>query len=73
MMTRGEHLAAAKDRALEYVAQGDLPSAYASLMSDLSKHPELRDHSGIQLAGMLMLGGHLSTAHQMRTFIEGFH
>lgn len=36
-MTRGEHLAWCKDRALAYVERGDLVSAVASLISDLGK------------------------------------
>jgi hypothetical protein len=39
-MTRAEHLAWAKQRALEYVDAGDLPNAVASMTSDLSKHEE---------------------------------
>ena len=41
-MTREEHLAWARERALEYVDRGDLPSAVASLISDLGKHEETR-------------------------------
>jgi hypothetical protein len=39
-MTREEHLAWVRERALEYVALGDLKSAIASLISDLGKHEE---------------------------------
>jgi hypothetical protein len=41
-MTREEHLAWAKERALEYVVQGDTTMAIASMTSDLLKHDELR-------------------------------
>lgn len=37
-MTRSEHFAWAKQRALEYVDAGDLRSAVASMGSDLQKH-----------------------------------
>lgn len=37
-MTRSEHLAWAKQRALEYVDAGDLRSAVALMGSDLQKH-----------------------------------
>lgn len=39
-MTRAEHMAWAKQRALEYVERGELSSAIASMISDLGKHPE---------------------------------
>ena len=41
-MTREEHLAWARERALDYVDRGDLKSAIASLISDLLKHEETR-------------------------------
>lgn len=71
--TRAEHLAWCKRRALEYVDAGDLNQAFASMGSDLGKHPETRDHSGIMLGTMMLLGGHLSTRQDMRKFIEGFN
>lgn len=37
-MTREQHLAWAKQRALEYVDAGEVDQAFASLMSDLNKH-----------------------------------
>lgn len=72
-MTRAEHLAWAKQRALEYVERGDLNSAAASMGSDLGKHDELRDHSGIQLMVMLLMSGNLADRSEMRKFIEGFN
>ncbi len=72
-MTRAEHLAWCKERALEYVDQGDLTNAYASMASDLTKHPETEKHAAIELGMMLMIGGHLSTQAEMRKFIEGFN
>lgn len=71
--TRDEHLAWCKRRALEYVDVGDLAQAFASMGSDLEKHPETARHSGIQLGMMLLMGGRLDTAAQMRKFIEGFN
>ena len=70
---RAEHLAWCKQRALQYVDAGDLPQAFASLGSDLQKHPETENHSGIQFGAMLLLGGHLDTPEKMRRFIEGFN
>lgn len=71
-MTRSEHLDWCKQRALEYVDRGDLPNAFASMMRDLSKHPETANHIGIELGMVAMMGGDLGTADAMRTFIEGF-
>lgn len=73
VMTRAEHLAWAKERALEYVDHGDLVSASASMGSDLSKHPELADHAGIKLMMLHMMAGLLNTPADMRHFIEGFN
>ena len=72
-MTRQEHLDWCKKRALEYVDRGKLQDAYASMASDLRKHPETEEHAGISLGLMMMMGGHLSTADKMRTFIAGFN
>ena len=44
-MTRDEHLAWVRERALEYLEAGDPHSAIASLISDLGKHEETRSLS----------------------------
>jgi hypothetical protein len=72
-VTREKHLAWCKQRALEYVDNGDIQQAYTSMASDLNKHPETEGHTGIQLGMMLMMSGHLSTDDEMREFIEGFN
>lgn len=72
-MTRAEHLQWCKNRALEYVRQGDLEQAFTSMASDMNKHPETQGHSAIQLGMILLMGGHLNTAYEMRKFIEGFN
>lgn len=72
-MTRAEHLAWCKKRALEYCDAGDVNQAFASMASDLSKHPETEKHSGSELGAMMLFGGHLNTPEQMRRFIEGFN
>ena len=69
-MTRAEHLAWAKERALEYVDAGELGSAHASLTSDLRKHPELRDHPAPELWMLGALAGGMDTAGEVRRFIE---
>lgn len=72
-MNRSEHLEWCKKRALEYVDAGDVTNAYASMGSDLNKHPETEGHPAIQLGMMLMMAGHLSSAAEMRKFIDGFN
>lgn len=72
-MTRAEHLAWCKQRALEYADQGDVQGAFASMSSDLQKHAGTANHIGIQLGMMQLMGGMLSMPDQMRHFIEGFN
>jgi hypothetical protein len=62
-----------KKRALAYIEEGDLTQAYASMTSDLGKHPDTANHTGIVLGMMLMLSGKLNTPEEMRNFIEGFN
>lgn len=71
-MTRTEHLDWCKSRALEYVNSGDLKNAWASMCSDLNKHPETEGHISIQLGMMLVMTNELSTKLKMQEFIEGF-
>ncbi len=52
-MTRDEHLASCKRRALEYVDAGDLTHAVASMASDLKTHP---DTDNPALNGLAMIG-----------------
>lgn len=73
MSTRAEHLAWCKERALVYVDHGDLHQAFASMASDLSKHPETEKHGAIELGMMMLMGGFLDTPQEMRKFIEGFN
>jgi len=72
-MTRHEHLRWCKERALEYVDCGDVDHAFASMASDLSKHPETQGHSAIKLGMMLIMNGNLNTVDEMRKFIDGFN
>lgn len=62
-----------QQRALEYVEDGNLLSAMASLVSDMSKHEETREHPALELMVMLKMSGHLRTADEVRRFIEGFN
>ncbi len=51
--SRAEHLQWCKDRANMYLP-GKPQEAFASMMSDLSRHPELESHCGIEMGTMLM-------------------
>ncbi len=74
-MNRKEHLQWAKDRAIRQLEYDpSKPShAYASMVSDLRKHPELENHIAIELGMTLMVGNHLGTMEQMKAFILGFN
>lgn len=71
---RAEHLAWCKQRALEYVDQGDLTSALASFGSDMGKH---EGTTGPAVATLIATEGMrcviTGDAHAMRRFIEGFN
>lgn len=70
-MTRTEHLAWAKERALEYVASGEMIDAIASMLSDLGKHPETQESRAWGV--VLMLGLNNRDPEAVRRFIEGFN
>ena len=72
-MNRQEHLQWCKDRALKYVDNGDLRNAFASMSSDMQKHPETENHSAIALGMRMMMAGRLNTPDEMRRFIKGFN
>lgn len=72
-ITRAQHLAWCKQRALAELESGNIEDAFASMASDLQKHPETQGHIGIQLGTMQLMGGRLSSPQQMRRFIEGFN
>ena len=69
-MTREEHLAWCKKRALEYLP-GNPVEAMTSMMSDMKKHPELKSHAGLMIAPMFY-GAHNDPA-AVRKWIEGFN
>ena len=71
--TRGEHIAWCKRRALAYVDAGDLGGAFASMCSDVGKHPETANHGACDLGVMMLMRGLLNTPAEMRRFIEGFN
>lgn len=75
MTTRQEHLQWCKNRAMEYVAAGDLPNAVASMVSDLNKHPETSSAAG----ALAMLGlmaeqqAQAGDRNAVVRYIEGFN
>lgn len=73
IMTRAEHLNWCKRRALEYVDAGDLNQAFASMGSDLTKHPKTANHCAIQIGAAMLFNGSLNTPESMRKYIEGFN
>lgn len=74
MMSRAEHLAWCKQRALAYLdGEGNVGDAFASMASDLQKHPATANHRGMEIGLGLMMIGQLSTVHAMREFINGFN
>lgn len=73
-MTRDEHLAWCKERALEYVDRGELSNAVASMLSDLRKHPETDNHIGGMLgAGLMMVPGWIHNSAEVSEWIKGFN
>ncbi len=71
-MTRQEHLQWCKDRALEYLVQGDVVNAIASMCTDLSKHEETRG-IGEKLGALGMMYAMNHDSAGARRFIEGFN
>lgn len=71
-MTRDEHMAWCKKRALEYLDAGDLNNAVTSMLSDLGKHPET---AGIgEKLSMLGMQAMMQQDHAAgRRFIVGFN
>ncbi len=71
-MTRTEHVEWCKQRAHEYLAQGDLGQASASMRSDLSKHPETKA-AGEMMAPMGLMAAMSGSTEEVRRFIDGFN
>ena len=77
--TRAEHVAWAKERALreldalDQTDEQSLSNAFASMVSDLNKHPETTDHPANSLGMQLLLAGHLSSRAEMRQWIKDYN
>lgn len=72
-MTREEHLAWCKKRALEYLDKGDVENAIASMMSDMQKHDETKLISGSMLSAMGLRIAMTRNPQDARRYIEGFN
>lgn len=70
-MNRAEHMRWCKKRALEYLDAGQVADAIASMMSDLTKHPETAGlNSTLGMLGLLY--AQTNDKDGARRFIEGF-
>ena len=74
-MTRAEHLAWAKGRALEYVQIGDLDQAITSMASDLTKHSAWDTPGAHSSIAFLVLAAHMGrkTTASVTKWINGFN
>jgi hypothetical protein len=70
---RQRHLAWCKKRALEYLDRDDLPSAVASMLSDLRKHPDTAGSAsgGLGIIGMMEAAS--GSEQAVERWIEGFN
>lgn len=69
--TRAEHLAWCKQRAMEYVNEGDISNAVASMTSDLGKHPDTA--SSAELLVLVMPDVMKGDLGAVRHWIDGFN
>ena len=73
-MTRDEHLAKCKEDALGYLDRGEINNAFSSMVCNLDKHPELKNHAGIKVGIYFCLcPGWLSNQEEVRRWIVGFN
>jgi len=72
-VTRESHLKWCKDRALEYVNQGDLANAIASMTSDMGKNPgtSMGLNGGLALVAMMYVQN--NDVEGVRRWVEGFN
>lgn len=71
-MTRAEHIAWCKQRAIQEMEHSHDPKqGVISMMSDIGKHPETSSDTLRSLCMMTLMGP--CTAQSVRTFIDGFN
>ena len=74
MRTRQEHLQWCKDRAMEYVKEGNLLEAVTSMMSDLGKHPETQGGGALAMLGLLAIQqAQQGDTAAVKRYIQGFN
>lgn len=71
-MTRQEHLAWCKQRALEYLKTNDIKQCGASFISDMNKHEETAKSRDL-VNGLIMMELMSPNVASMRRCIEGFN
>jgi hypothetical protein len=72
MMTREEHLAWCKRRALQYIDRGEIAEGLKSMISDMEKHPQTSCPELHTLTVGLMAIGDLDTVDKARRHVEGY-
>lgn len=68
--TREEHLIWCKFRAHQYLDQGQISHAIASIQSDLQQHSATKNHQAIGLASRLLIARRLGTIAEVRQFVD---
>ncbi len=69
--TRAEHMRWCKERALGYLKENDSKNAVASMLSDLTKHPETNLLMQNPIYGTMGIMA-MDSVEDARRFIEGF-
>lgn len=69
-ITREDYLRSCKERALEFVARGDVTGAFECLATDFQKHPATASHDALDFGMKLMMSGFLRDPDRMRAFIS---
>lgn len=69
MTTREDHLKWCKERAMEYVNNGDVQQGVTSMLSDLGKHPDTK--SSVSFGVMISMTVH--DRDSAKRFVEGFN
>ena len=72
-MTREKHLEWCKERAREYLDQGDVANGITSMLSDLNQHEETRLDGGSALSSLGMMYVMNNDMAGARRFVEGFN
>lgn len=68
--TREEHLIWCKFRAHQYLDEGQISRAIASIQSDLQRHSATKNHQAIALASRLLIARRLGTIAEVQQFID---